>query len=215
MDGKWYEVALAINSRDSEVITNEIKALDNQPMEFFDETPDETYLIYYWSFVPWEGEAVEALLKKLEGIRHALYTISEEDEVWKDVEISDAWGTDEQFREVLEVEAKIKMFGDRKTLEQKAAASMDSITNIIVDLADWGTSFPTGVIAHTDSGDVLSDYCDDADDFISFMKRHAARITADTELKFVLASGEVERCMDTVNKIRKEFELLKPYEMEV
>ena len=214
MDGKHYEVALAVDARDVDVIAKEIASIGEKPREFFDETPDGTYIIYYWNFICWEGDAVEALLKKLESMRHALYTISEDDEIWKDVAVSDSWGTDEQFYEMLEVSAKVKMFGETKSLEQKDAASMDTFTQIIIDLGDWGTGFPTGVIAHTDSGDVISDYCDDADEFISFLRRYAAKIDEYTEMKFILASGEIEHCTETVNRIRREFELLRPYEME-
>ena len=116
---KYYEVALAIDARDCDVIISDIRNIAPAPKELMDSTPDNDYSVFYWDCIQWEGEAVTSLLRKLEGLRHALYAISEDDEVWKDVETSDSWGTDEQFYELLDVSANLKIWGDDCTLDKK------------------------------------------------------------------------------------------------
>lgn len=117
---KFYEVALAIDARDAELVLGDIERITPRAREFRDETPDNTYLIYHWNWIEWQGEAVEALLKKLESIRHSLYTISEEDEVYKENVTEDAWGCDEQFYEMLDIKANIRMWDDTVVLGEKA-----------------------------------------------------------------------------------------------
>ena len=65
------------------------------------ETPDDAYYCYYWeceSIDPVEWEDVCDWLKKR---RHAMITVTEEGDLIKDVSVSDEFGCDEEFYEIL------------------------------------------------------------------------------------------------------------------
>ena len=117
---KESKIALAINAGDVDVIAEDIKRIaaanrwfSQKPVKLTEETPDERYIIFYWDYVLWEGDAVTSLLKKLEGIRHALCQITEDGEVWKDISISDGRGVDEEFSELLDIKSDIHVWGDK------------------------------------------------------------------------------------------------------
>ena len=124
---KYYDVALAIDARDYDIVIRDIRKITPTPMELFTSTPDNDYIIFFWEYVLWEGADVNSLLHTIETLRHALYSISEDHEVWKDVEVSDSWGTDEQFYELLDVSAKLKLWDDR--------CNLASLRN--VDAIEW------------------------------------------------------------------------------
>ena len=107
---KSYKVALAVDAVDYWIIEKDIDAIENITKADLHEsvvTPDNTYLCVYWDDICWDMMQVRPLLKKLESFRHALITISEEGEIWKDIEESDSRGTDEEFQEVLSWNADI------------------------------------------------------------------------------------------------------------
>lgn len=124
---KYYDVALAIDARDYDIVIRDIRKITPTPKELFTSTPDNDYIIFFWEYVLWEGADVNSLLHKIETLRHALYSISEDHEVWKDVEVSDSWGIDEQFYELLDVSAKLKLWDDR--------CNLASLRN--VDAIEW------------------------------------------------------------------------------
>ena len=117
--GKSYKVALAVDAVDYWIIAEDVDKIDGITAIDLRKsvvTPDNTYLCAYWDDIYWDMEAVRPLLRKLESFRHALITISEEGEIWKDIEDSDSRGTDEEFYEVLSWNADICFWEDGAVL---------------------------------------------------------------------------------------------------
>lgn len=159
----YYEVALAIDARDVDVLIKDINKIGGYK-EYLEETPDDTYVIYHWDYIQWDSDDVESLLRKLESMRHALVTISEDFEIWRDIETSDQWGTDEQFYELLDITAKIKIWGDSETLEDKHESPIRQVYNIewaVDDEKDMSflpeKVFIPGDVEEDDIADYLSD----------------------------------------------------------
>ena len=108
---KYYKVGLCVDAFDVPLIQENLDEIYKNVSSFdahaFKSTPDNTYEVFYWEYVKWDLEPVRPLLKKLEGIRHSLITVSEEGEIWTDVLVSDSRGCDEEFYEVLSWNADI------------------------------------------------------------------------------------------------------------
>lgn len=101
---KCYKVALAIDGADYEFLKDEVDAINDLTaidIKRSVTTPDNTYVCVYWDCICWDNKQVRPLLAKLETIRHALITISEEGELWSDIETCDERGTDEEFCQIL------------------------------------------------------------------------------------------------------------------
>lgn len=119
---KYYKIALAIDLNDQKQIEN---ALGNVvPAPDFERryvTVDNTYCIYYWDDIDWNRANIEPLLRKLESMRHALITISEDGEIWHEAEDTDAYGVDEQFNELLSWRTSICLWdgADIKEVEDR------------------------------------------------------------------------------------------------
>ena len=116
---KYYKAALAVDIVDLWIISNELEKIEEiQPADLKTsvETPDNTYICAYWDCIYWDMDAVKLLLRKLESFRHALVTISEDGEIWKDIEDSDSRGTDEEFNELLSWTADICFWNDGEPL---------------------------------------------------------------------------------------------------
>lgn len=200
---KYYEVSLAIDARDYDVVIGDIQQIRPTPKEFMERTPDNDYSIFYWSYVLWEGVAVISLLRKLEGLRHALYTISEDDEVFKDVETNDSWGTDEQFYELLDVSAKLRIWGDDCTLEEKQPSLRRAFAiEWAGDSEDEDLSFlPKAVLIPENIPDAdVADYLSDRYGFLvlSYSIEEAEDLPFDLSLpfpwaKFDISDEELER----------------------
>ena len=75
-------------------------------------TPDEEYVILYWDYKMCEDPLMDELLKDIESIRHSIITIREDGEFFRDVECSDARGSDEEFEEILGWRAHICVWNE-------------------------------------------------------------------------------------------------------
>lgn len=156
-------IAIAIDARDVDVIISDISKVGYKPAEIQEKTPDNLYIIYYWDLVPWEGDAVGSIMKKLQGIRHAFCEIDPETcEIRKDILVSDSWGVDEEFYEILDISSEIRIWGDKPA--DKAAGSVKMAANIVWCCDDESdaeslpkqTILPNG-IDEEDVADYLSD----------------------------------------------------------
>lgn len=84
-----YQTALAIWDKDIDIE----KDFDFAPdVTRTIETPDETYIVYYWHWTPMPFDT-----KILEGKRHALLTYSDDDYCEYDFVDTDSRGCDEEF----------------------------------------------------------------------------------------------------------------------
>ena len=106
----FFTVVLALEADDAKDLEAKIAALSQLPQVFREKVAGHAYEIYCWKHILWEGDAVDELLMKVEDMRHALYTITEDDEAWEDVNVSIAQGTDGQLEELLEVSAKLRRY---------------------------------------------------------------------------------------------------------
>ena len=117
---KSYKVALVVDENDYEVIFKDVEAIKAvTPIDVSKkiETPDSVYLCFYWEDIYWDMLVVTPLLEKLEAIRHALITVDEETQVWKDINVSDANGIDEEFSDLLGCEVSILLGFDKDPLD--------------------------------------------------------------------------------------------------
>lgn len=114
---KEYKLALALDGR----TLNEL--LDKGFHDFFRErerkgmfrmvnTPDEQYKVFLWDWETPDPDKWEDLLRHLEHRRHALIQISEEGEIWKDIETDDEFGCDGVFEEIFGWTASICLWQD-------------------------------------------------------------------------------------------------------
>ena len=76
------------------------------------ETPDETYLVFYWEFLQDGTEDHIQFLHEVEYIRHAIIGIREDGEIIQDTMDYDSWGTDEEFNDILGWKGEIVMWND-------------------------------------------------------------------------------------------------------
>ena len=125
------EVALAIDVRDYDVIRESgIFEHPGKPREFVRKTPDNLYIIFYWDFVEWQGYTVDKLMHILEGIRHSFCKISEDGDIYSTYEISDEWGTDEEFCELLSISSEIFIWDEEDSLEHQMHADDKPIAQL-------------------------------------------------------------------------------------
>lgn len=104
MSASYYRVALALDRDYIRDLDDELKAVfavKEPDLIRSAVTPDNVYTCFYWDVIPWDAPEVAPLLRKLESVRHALVTVDEDGEVWKDTADCDAWGCDEEFNELL------------------------------------------------------------------------------------------------------------------
>lgn len=64
-------------------------------------TPDEQYHIYKWDWEEPDPEMYLAFKTLIESRKHSILEISEDGNIWTDVETSDRLGCDEEFEEIL------------------------------------------------------------------------------------------------------------------
>ena len=114
---KEYKLALALDSRTLKEL------LDKGFRDFFGEreqkgmfrmvdTPDEQYKVFLWDWETPDHDTWLDLLRHLEHRRHALIQISEEGEIWKDIETDDEFGCDGVFEEIFGWTASICLWQD-------------------------------------------------------------------------------------------------------
>ena len=80
---------------------------------------------------------------------------------------------------------------------------------IHVDLTNWSTSSPCGIIAYKDSKAIYSEYCDDTGDFLSFLNDHSDQIGLTTDLTFEIKADDMTCIAQPVKEISEHFELIK------
>lgn len=155
------KAALGIDARDVDLIIGNIEKITPQPTELLECTPDNDYVIYYWEDIFWEGPEVEELLKKLGKIRHALYTVSEEGEVTRDIKTMDFWGEDEEFCELLGSSTDL-------TARAEVLGSARRAANIEWD-SDGVEGLPRTVLIPDDiEDDMIADYLSDRYGFLVY-----------------------------------------------
>lgn len=107
---KYYKVALVVDANDYGKIAAEVKTIaDLVKIDCSKtvETPDNKYICLYWDSICWGMPETIPLVVKLEFMRHSLIAISEDGEIWTDIETCDENGTDEEFHEILSWDADI------------------------------------------------------------------------------------------------------------
>lgn len=75
------------------------------------ETPDDNYVVITGDWVQL-GDDYTDFLRKIESQRHAILTISNEGEIWRDVETDDENGCDGVFEEIFGWTASICLWED-------------------------------------------------------------------------------------------------------
>lgn len=105
------KVALGIDGFNYEEIKKDIHALEPDRTDVVN-TPDNTYLLFYWECIGLEEEKSKRLFAKINEIRHSFIFISDEGEVTVDNRISDQYGCDEEFDELLSWKGDICIWGD-------------------------------------------------------------------------------------------------------
>ena len=105
------KAALGIDGIDYPKIKKDIQTLKPDKIRTVN-TPDNTYLLFYWDYVDWSGEKVDALMEHVDNIRHSFIRISEEGEVVQDNKVLDNNGCDEEFWELLAPHGEICVWGD-------------------------------------------------------------------------------------------------------
>ena len=70
-------------------------------------TPDDMYYVYFWDYENIDAAKWDALWKFLEHRRHARIDISEDGNIFTDIETCDKYGCDEEFNEILGWKAEI------------------------------------------------------------------------------------------------------------
>lgn len=151
---KQYKVALAVwsetylNDRSLAEMIGNLKPDTRKTVN----TPDELYLVFYWDMVPWYGDDVDALCHKLECVRHCLITISEEGDIFKNVETCDKDGCDEEFEEILSWDANIFVWDNLPVDQQISEKRLKEILGRIADLTTEGSETAAAIALLKDAG---------------------------------------------------------------
>lgn len=127
----YYKVALAVDANDYDVIASEIKTISEMVSKIDRseavKTPDNEYSVLYWNDISWDAPEIAPLLRKLEGIRHALVTIDEDKDIVEDFVPEDSRGVDEEFNELLAVEASMLYWPYGEGLTPLVAENSDDV----------------------------------------------------------------------------------------
>jgi len=150
----YSKVALALWSEDyteNKKLADLIKEL-RPDYEKSVQTPDTTYLIYYWDFTGWFGEKVTSLLQIIEPIRHSLIEIREDGTIVSDVNTCDAKGCDEEFEEILSWDAEVHVWDNGRIHPGISEKRLSEILDAIVENTMEGSERETAKALLTDAG---------------------------------------------------------------
>ena len=112
----YSKVALAVDSVDWEEVKPYVEPILWSANVLQQVSPDNTYICVYWDYIVWEGQIHRDILKKIENMRHAFIQITEEGEIWQDIETCDDRGCDEEFYQMLSWHADICFWEEGWTL---------------------------------------------------------------------------------------------------
>lgn len=109
---KEFKIAVALTEEQYNTMKPKCSWLENSELTTKKlETPDDNYVIITGDWIQL-GDDYEEFVREVERQRHAILTISDEGEIWKDVESEDENGCDEIFEEIFGWTASICLWED-------------------------------------------------------------------------------------------------------
>lgn len=102
------EIALALDSEYlPQDFTNTFENILSEASVWEDETPDCTYIIWVWKDIYVDWDELKIMFDEIGQVRHSYCWVDDEEDVFKDVKCSDRYGIDEEFENILAIEARI------------------------------------------------------------------------------------------------------------
>lgn len=139
---KWSKVAIAVgqeNAEDLFRLAEKIRKPDEAYYPELDPGSGYHYAVVCWDMIRWYEyiQEIRDLLFWLEKEKHSLIQITEEGDIWQDVETDGSGGSDENFYEILNWDATISIEGtERRHAETKHKMSVERLLSIIKTYAE-------------------------------------------------------------------------------